>query len=151
MTVRMPQAGSGSTRQSIDPYAALRSSPPAATAVGADTADTAVHVAPSGGFRVVLDEAVLPDHESRLDARRAQRAARQQRRHIAMACAVLVAVCLAITILIVGMARNRTPGAQVVMPAVALAIPARTDSLPASPAHQPNTFRGATAPEGGHP
>ena len=150
MTVRMPQSKSASTTQSTDPYGALRrglaespSVPPAPV--------SAVPGAPPGGDVVATAVSPLPpDHQTRGDGQRAQRAARQQRRHLSVACAVLIAVCLVITILVVGMARNHSPGAQVVVPALALAISGHVDARPSVPTIQPNQFHGATAPEGGH-
>jgi hypothetical protein len=52
----------------------------------------------------------------RPEERRALRAARRRRRQLAIGCAVVVAFCLGVTILIVVMAGNRTPGAQAVTP-----------------------------------
>jgi hypothetical protein len=102
----------------------------------------------SAGGPIAADGTVGPKHEPPIDGRRARRAARSQRRHLSVGCAVLIAVCLVITILIVGMARNRTPGAQVVAPTSALAAPGPAGSSPV--VHPLNQFRGATAPEGGH-
>jgi hypothetical protein len=148
MTVRMPQAESGSITQSTGPYAALHSDPPAGTALEADH-HLVVPEAGSGQDPVVPPVSALPARQPQVDGRRAHRIARHQRRRISIGCAVLVAVCLVITILIVGMARNRTPGAQVVVPALALAIPP-VDSRPVVPTVPPNQFRDATASEGGH-
>jgi hypothetical protein len=44
------------------------------------------------------------------ETRRALRVARRQRRHLATLCAVVVAVCLVLTLLIVSLARDRAPG-----------------------------------------
>ena len=51
---------------------------------------------------------------ARPEERRALRAARRRRQQLGVACAVLVAFCLGVTILIVVMAGNRTPSPQVV-------------------------------------
>jgi hypothetical protein len=148
MTVRTPQAESGSITQSTGPYAALRSDRPAGTALGVDPG-LPVPDAGSSAEPVVPPVSTQPAQQPQVDGRRAHRLARHQRRRISIGCAVLVAVCLAITILIVGMARNRTPGAQVVLPALALAIPP-VDSRPFVPTVPPNQFRDAAASEGGH-
>jgi hypothetical protein len=161
MTVRMTQAKSGSTRPSADPYAALRTDrhePEPATGIDpppdslsgtpptADDGETA-HAALA---EEALEDSPAPEHPSRPDGRRAQRAARHQRRNISVACAVLIAVCLVITILIVGMARNRSPGVQVVVPASAFALPGQA-SRPVLPAVNLIEIRAVTAPKGGHP
>ena len=120
MTVRMTQTESGSTPQSDAPH----QNHPEPTSSGAS--------------------------EPRTDGRRALRQARRHRRRLAVGCAVLVAVCLALTILIVDLARNRTVGPQGAAPT----------SMPASPGPivRPSALlmlqaietRGATAPEGGN-
>lgn len=79
--------------------------------------------------------------------RRALREARRQRRRLMAACAAIVAACLVMTVLIVGMARDRPaqdgPTGVVVRPAAdALSTPYPTP-YPAVPP-------GAPAPEGGH-
>jgi hypothetical protein len=63
-----------------------------------------------------------PQDRVRAEGRQALRAARRQRRRISIGCAVLVAVCMAITVLIVDLARDRTSGPQVVLPS-ASAVP----------------------------
>jgi len=65
-------------------------------------------------------------------------------------CALLVAVCLVITILIVGMARSHNPGAQVVVPGLALAAPPAFESHPTVHTVHTVQVRGAEAPEGGN-
>jgi hypothetical protein len=65
-------------------------------------------------------------------------------------CALLVAVCLVITILIVGMARSRNPGPQVVVPGLSLAAPPAFDSHPTVHTVYTDKVRGAVAPEGGN-
>jgi len=111
-------------------------------------ADAVPTVAPA----VVLADPEPVDQQPRVDRRRAERAERRQRRRISVGCALLVAVCLVITILIVGMARNRNPGAQVVLPGLASAAPA-FDSRPnvhTIPNVHNDKVRGAVAPEGGN-
>jgi hypothetical protein len=123
MTVRTTRTGSGSTPRSTRPYAAPRSSHPEAPATPAEPAPEPLPASRPGGDPVAAGGAEVrdrPEHPPPVDDRRARRAARHQRRHLSVACAVLIAVCLVITILIVGMARNRTPGPQTVVPALSL-------------------------------
>jgi hypothetical protein len=71
-----------------------------------------------------LTEASPPDSGEAQpgEGRRALRAERQERRRLAVACALLIAVCLAITILVVSFARTRSPGAAApIAPATAVA------------------------------
>ena len=72
------------------------------------------------------DEASLPARDDAPigEGRRALRAERQERRRLAVACAVVIAICLVVTILIVGLARNRAPGA-VAPPSTVTAVTAR--------------------------
>jgi len=179
----MTQTGSGSATQSTGPHPALRRFPED-PAGGTDRAPGASSGPPPVGDPVLtgdpgqpgtgltgtrLPEEVPPaaadsapdpaGQQPRVDRCRAERAERRQRRRISVGCALLVAVCLVITILIVGMARNRSPGAQVVVPGAALATPAAVNSLPTvHPVHRvhpvhpvhPDKARGAVAPEGGN-
>ncbi|HEV3280100.1 MAG TPA: hypothetical protein VG032_00715 [Acidimicrobiales bacterium] len=78
----------------------------------------------------------------RPDDRRAQRAARRHRRRLAAWCAVLVAFCLAVTILIVTMAGNRTPGPQ----AIAAVAPASPPAAAPTGVSHPMANRGAEGP-----
>jgi hypothetical protein len=150
----MPQAESGSTRQSTGPYAALRSDRTEGPAVQPDATAVATPedrlAAPSAGYEDDAERSEQPEPGPRVDGRRAHRAARQQRRHLAVGCAVLIAACLVITILIVDMARSRTPGTQVIVPALAVAAPAHPDSHSVIPTVPFNQFLGVSAPEGGH-
>jgi hypothetical protein len=66
-----------------------------------------------------------------------------------VACAVLVALCLALTILIVGLARDRSAGPQSLAP-LALGSPARPRPHLSDPAIPPTDTPGAMAPEGVH-
>lgn len=123
MTVRTTRTGSGSTPRSTRPYAAPRSSLPEDAATPAEPTPEPLSAARPAGDPVAARRAEVldrPEHPAPVDDRRARRAARYQRRHLSVGCAVLIAVCLVITILIVGMARNRTPGPQVVVPALSL-------------------------------
>ena len=89
-----------------------------------------------------------PGHEARNESRSALRAARRRRRRISIVCAVVIAVCTALTLLIVAVARDRTPGPQVVTPAapfVALP-PVDHHAVPESQIRD----LGTSAPQGGH-
>ncbi len=70
-----------------------------------------------------VEPATDPDAESRLESRRALRAARRQRRHVMVGCAVVIAVCLVLTVLIVGFARDRRPGSQTILPNLSIGAP----------------------------
>ena len=83
------------------------------------------------------------------DSRVALRDARRQRRRVGWLCAAIVAICLALTIVVVSLARNRpapTPGAVV---SSALFVPSNDAIGSMALAHDP--FSGAPAPEGGNP
>jgi hypothetical protein len=56
-----------------------------------------------------VDPAPVPSAEQ---GRRELRAARRQRRRLAALCAAFVAVCLALTLLVVTLARDRAPSPQ---------------------------------------
>ena len=58
------------------------------------------------------------------ETRRELRMARRQRRHLATLCAIVVAVCLALTLLIVNLARDRAPGTVSAQPLTVAAAPA---------------------------
>ncbi|MGP0110845.1 MAG: hypothetical protein ACLPR9_18660 [Acidimicrobiales bacterium] len=121
MTVRMTPTESGTTPRPPDPH------PP----VPGD--------APPGPS---------PDRP-RTDGRRALREVRRQRRRLSVLCAVVVAVCLALTILVVDLARNRAAGPQGVGPALALLPATHPRFVPLDP--QPPETHGAAAPEGADP
>ena len=53
-----------------------------------------------------------PGREPSMASRSELRAARRQRRRLMVVCAVIIAVCLALTIVVVGLARNRVAGSQ---------------------------------------
>ena len=87
----------------LDPAAGpLTAEPAAAEPVTAGTT-------PAGTTAAGTTPAAVPSPVSRAD-RKSQRAARRTRRNLAIACGLLVAVCLVLTILIVNMARNRPTG-----------------------------------------
>jgi len=60
-----------------------------------------------------------PDGSARANGRQALRAARRRRRRISIGCAVFVAGCTAITLLIVGVASSRASSPPAVTPAAA--------------------------------
>jgi hypothetical protein len=102
-----------------------------AVADPAEPASTAPSPDPAADPNPTLDPPTTvrpPRHEER----RALRAARRRRQRLAVACAALVAFCLGVTILIVVMAGNRTPGPQVVtaLPAVSAAPSISLDVVP---------------------
>lgn len=57
-----------------------------------------------------------PDSGARVNGRQALRAARRRRRRISIACAVVIAGCTAITMLIVGIASSRASSPQSASP-----------------------------------
>jgi hypothetical protein len=97
-----------------------------------------------------------PEGSVRAEGRRAMRAARKQRRRISVGCAVLITVCVVITVLIVGLARDRASGPQVVAPEAALARSLQATPAgsvdPRLPAEKTSSIesQGAEAPQGGH-
>jgi hypothetical protein len=60
-----------------------------------------------------------PDASTPVNGRQALRAARKRRRRISIVCAVVIAGCTAITMLIVGLASSRASSPQAVAPATA--------------------------------
>ncbi len=95
----------------------------------------------------VPDGGEVPGGDLPTDSRRNLRVARQQRRRLSILCAVLVAVCLAVTILIVSLARTRTSGPTTVVPAWALSAPSPAPASVVPTIHR-IVSHGATAPEG---
>jgi hypothetical protein len=68
-----------------------------------------------------------------------------------VACGLVLAVCLVLTVLIVGIARDRRPGPRVVTPGVSLGTtPAPFAVVPAVSQYQSIEYPGAAAPEGEH-
>jgi hypothetical protein len=123
MTVRMTQSKSGTTPPSTSPYPARPSGHPdlselAGTELASPPEDPSVDpelvVPVESDPGPGPDAADLPppaaDHASRTEGLRAVRAERHRRRVLSLACAALVAACLVITILIVGLARTRSSG-----------------------------------------
>ncbi len=123
MSVRPTQTKSGYPRRSRQPFPSpeqdLEPDPDAAAPVESDpelggqldpeAAATLIEPVVADPLAVLVVSDVPADPVSRVD-RRSQRAARRARHHLAIAVAVLVAVCLILTILIVNMARNRPSG-----------------------------------------
>ncbi len=85
------------------------------------------------------------------DSRRSLRESRRQRRRAMWLCAAVVALCLALTIVVVTLARSRPVGPPAAWSATPSAVvrPAATavDRVMSAPAPS----RGAAAPEGGNP
>ena len=147
MTVRLTQSRSGYPRRSRQPFPTGAGHPP-----GEEDPARGDGTPPDGSVSGAVTARPEPAGSgSRLADRQAVRAARRTRRNLAILCGLVVLVCLVLTILIVDMARNRPPGAEITVPAsTASAPPASalshrltTDSV------IPN--RGASAPEGGNP
>ena len=147
MTVRLTQSRSGYPRRSRQPYPTDGGQP--SEAEGPDPGDGG----PPGGSvpEAVTPEPALAGSISRVADRKAVREARRTRRNLAIVCGLVVAVCLVLTILIVDMARNRPPGAEIMVPvSTASALGAADVSHDLSP-HPTIPNRGAPAPEGGNP
>jgi hypothetical protein len=90
------------------------------------------------------------EHLSRSESQRAARSERRFRRRLAIACALLVAGCLVVTILIVELARTRAAGLPAPASGSAL-VSIQPQPPPATPTTRSFGADGATAPEGGHP
>jgi hypothetical protein len=56
-----------------------------------------------------------PELATAPEGRQARRAGRRQRRRLSIGCVLLITACVVITVLIVGLARNRAPAPQVVL------------------------------------
>ncbi len=87
--------------------------------------------------------------DPRVEGRRQVRAARKRRRRISIVCAVLIALCTALTLLIVAIARTHTPDPMVVSP-TAMAVTAPGVGHQAVPVIESAQTLGAPAPQGGH-
>ncbi len=151
MTVRTTRTGSGSLTPSTDPFPPPTTAPPGDGAQGDSPPVPLVEAElPQPADAAAARAAVKPVLVSEPDSRRAQRIARHQRRQLTVACAVLVAVCLALTILIVSLARDRGSGppasGQSAVGPVVHVVQLRSPDPVTIPTHQP----GATAPEGDH-
>lgn len=113
MSVRITPSGAGSTTSPGTRYP--RSAPipfdltEAAIGVDIETPPQAPVVEePGPGSATELE----PGSEPTMASRSELRAARRQRRRLMVVCAVVIAVCLALTIVVVGLARNRVAGSQ---------------------------------------
>ena len=128
MSVRTTPTDSGTT-QSLHPYAGRQTVP--AGPAGAGPLDDPP--APVGDGDQLVDETAPPDaaappapaaapdpattadlepepgRDPRIEGRRQLRAARKRRRRISIVCAVLIAVCMALTLLLVAIARAARP------------------------------------------
>ena len=148
MSVRPTQTKSGYPRRSRQPY------PSAAPDTVAEPATDAVALpdgpAPSTTAQsepVQEDPQPAPEAQpSRVD----RRAARRMRRNLAIACGVVVAVCLILTILIVNMARTR-PSALALPPRPALGVHGPSAVSVPFPGVPISMTRDAPASEGGNP
>jgi hypothetical protein len=115
---------------------------------------------PGGASPATSPEATEPAAEAtpsvgepdpKAEGRQALRAARRQRRRLMIGCAVVITVCLALTVAIVVMANNRAPAgpaapaAAASAPVAPIPVPAAAQSRPISHAHHTT---GATAPKG---
>jgi hypothetical protein len=143
MSVRPTQTKSGYPRRSRQPY------PVPEQDLDSDHSPAPALARPaSPGTDADPAEAdAVPGPVSPVD-RRAQRAARRTRRRLAVACGLVVAVCLVLTILIVNMARNRPTGLDLVPRSVPVAlgpaVPTQSTTIPV------RQSRDAPASEGGN-
>jgi len=67
------------------------------------------------------DQGPAGDTDTRVPGRQEVRAARKRRRRLSIGCAVVLTVCTAITLLIVGLARDHTPSSLGVVPVAQMA------------------------------
>jgi len=133
LPVTMPREGPRASAGGVeaDPGDTLDTADPGAADPGAADPDTTHGTADTPGTvdRTVLSPAVGPGEPVATgEGRRALREARRQRRRTTWLCAAVVAVCLALTIVVVILARDRpaaTPGV--------LGATAASPSVPASP------------------
>ncbi len=133
--MRTTQNGADGTTSAPGLYpAGSRPTPASLMALATAPAPEATVIEP-----VASPEAPVPvvQPDSRADVRRSLRAARRHRRHIMVGCAVVIAVCVVLTLLIVGMARDRRPATQVIVPGVALGAGPTAPSSLVEPAAAP--------------
>jgi hypothetical protein len=140
MTVRMTQTKSDTTPPSTSPYPARPSGHPdlaeLAGTTGPDGPDPEAAPAVTGQgppSEAAADRPPAADHSSRIEGLRAVRAERHRRRVLSLACAALVAACLVVTILIVGLARTRSSGPDAPRPPSALTAAGRVPAAPFVP------------------
>jgi hypothetical protein len=164
MTVRMTQTKAGITKPSTSPYPARQTGhPDLSELAGTEVAGRVTEAGPTEPGVVVsvdpvdigtgpvpdsaTDRPPAPDHASRTEGLRAVRAERHRRRVLSVACAALVAACLVVTILIVGLARTRSSGHGAARPPSALTAAGRAPTVspvltgPFVPIHQSTQIR----------
>lgn len=115
MSVRMTPSGGGTTRAPGTRY-------PRSAPVPFDLTGVPEEVEP--GSASSPDAPDDPALQGPLAASRGEvRAARRRRRRLMLVCAVVIALCVGLTIAVVGLARNRAPGALPVLSPPALSAP----------------------------
>jgi hypothetical protein len=150
MSVRATPTGTGNIA-SPGLYPGSTSTTPSVDIVpDAEAPPVAPPEAPTPESTDVLVSRQEGEPESRAETRRALRTARRQRRHIMVGCAVVIAVCMILTVLIVGIARDRRPGSQVIVPDTSIGAWSQPAQLAAASANPPSTNPDATASEGEH-
>lgn len=148
------------TAQSFRPYPGRQTVPASPSGAQADVGSRPASEALGAGEPPVpVDEQEAPEPDTRpepdrradprTEGRRQLRAARKRRRRISIGCALLIAVCTAVTLVIVAVARDRSPSLLVVTPP-----PAPVSSPPvvhhAVLVTESTETLGALAPQGGH-
>jgi len=124
--------------------------PPDDTSGEVPSSDAGPSEAPSSAAGPSVDSAEPVEYGSgSADSRVALREARRQRRRVAWLCAAIVAICLALTIAVVSMARNRPAPTSGSVAWSALVVPSTDANGGMALPHEP--FPGAPAPEGGNP
>lgn len=152
MTVRTTGASPALPRRSTEPLGPPPPPDPVPIRRGEDASvdPSPATGAPTGGG--VEDGAARPPEaalsSSPRETRREVREARHRRRLLLAACAAVVAACLALTILVVSMARQRPSGLPAPLSAGGAAATAR--SVPPFSTTAPFPYPGAAAPSGGH-
>jgi hypothetical protein len=128
-----------------------RPDPPPSGSEPEDQASPAIGPAVAAGPEPPLETEPEPEpgHDARNETRSTLRAARRRRRRSSIGWAVLIAVCTALTLLIVAAARDRAPGPQVLTPAAPFAASPPVDHQAVPQFHSIETL-GASAPQGGH-
>lgn len=115
MSVRITPSGAGSTTSPGTRYPRSAPVPFDLTEVATEAA-TGVDIEPRPQAPVVEGPGTAtelePGSEPTTASRSELRAARHQRRRLMVVCAVVIAVCLVLTIVVVGLARNRVAGSQ---------------------------------------
>jgi len=140
MTVRLTPTESDSTPAHLEPDPPRSADAIAPAPVVVTDGATIAHDAPTTAPEVPSD----PGEHVANDSRPALREARRQRRRTAWLCAAVLAICLALTIVVVSLARTRTvPTSGTVSAVSAISHPASGSLLSADP------HLGAPAPEGG--